>query len=62
MTVTYVVYEKGWPVCTGSLDYVCRKTGRSKTTLLSKSSKRYRDGGFERVVMDESELERKRER
>ena len=62
MTVTYVVYEKGWPICTGSLDYVCRKTGRSKKTLLKRQSKKRVNGGFERVALDESELERKWER
>lgn len=59
MTVAYVVYEKGWPICTGPLGYVCRKTGRSKSALLSKNPPRYKAGGFERVEMDESELERK---
>ena len=59
MTVTYVIYEKGWPICTGPLDYACRKTGRSKEALLCGRHKKYRDGGFERVVMDESALERK---
>ena len=62
MTVTYVVYEKGWPICTGPLDYVCRKTGRSKKAMLYSRSKKHSNGGFERVVLDESELERKWER
>lgn len=62
MTVTYVVYEKGWPVCTGPLDYVCRKTGRSKKAMLKRQSKKRVNGGFERVELDESELERKWER
>ena len=62
MTVTYVVYEGGWPVCTGPLDYVCRKTGRPKKTLLKRQSKKRVNGGFERAELDESELERKWER
>lgn len=62
MTVTYVVYEGGWPVCTGPLDYVCRKTGRSKSSLTHMPSRGFKDGGFERVEMRESELERKKER
>lgn len=59
-TITYVVYEKGWPICTGPLDYVARVTGRSKATLMRKNSNQYVDGGHERVVMDEKELERRR--
>ena len=59
MTVTYVVYEGGWPVCTGPLDYVCRKTGRSKASLANKHRQTFKRGGFERVELDESELERK---
>lgn len=59
MTVTYVVYEGGWPVCTGPLDYVCRKTGRSKSSLTNKHCQTFKRGGFERVELDESELERK---
>ena len=62
MTVTYVVYEKGWPICTGPLDYVCHKTGRSKEGMLYSRSKKYANGGFERAELDESELERKWER
>ena len=62
MTVTYVVYEGGWPVCTGPLDYVCRKTGRSESSLTKKHRQAFKRGGFERVELDESELERKWER
>lgn len=38
--VVYVYYERGWPVCTGSLAYVSKVTGRLRGSLMSSATKR----------------------
>lgn len=58
---TYVVYRRGWPVCSGPLEYVAEMTGSTPTGILSRVSHGFSEfgTGVVRVEMDEEELTRR---
>lgn len=60
--VTYVYYERGWPVCAGPLDYVAGKTGRDGRNIMRTAKRdlpKNTNSGPVRVEMEE-ELEWRR--
>lgn len=57
---TYVVYKRGWPVCSGPLAYVAKMCGTTPASILSRVSRGFTPAGtgVERIEMAEEELER----
>lgn len=53
----YAYYKNGWPVCTGTAEYVARMTGKTKGSILSSASRanEHRQTGAWRVEMEGDE-------